>query len=229
MKFFPTVIVDDFFRDPDKVLELAKSVEYRESARTTYPGVVSKKLVHEIEPDLFDYTIQRVLSLFWDLKDSEVKTFVKMQFQKVTPYIDKEHFLNKGLIHHDYGSKSIATFVVYLNETSTKDSGTSFYEVIDPYYASVNQEYLQATKDYHSGKDVPELESLIKTHRSKFEETLRVPYKRNRMVLFSSDTWHSQTTYGDQTRYILRCFVYTLHPRNNKNKSLLFPLMRHTL
>ena len=67
MKFFPLTVVDDFFEHPDYVLDLAKSVEYSEEDFTYYPGATSKKNLHEIDRELFQWVMEKIISLYWDL------------------------------------------------------------------------------------------------------------------------------------------------------------------
>ena len=62
MKFFPITIVDNFFERPDEVLDMAMNVEYNEPQRTNYPGVTSKK-ISELNPSLFQWTMEKVVSL----------------------------------------------------------------------------------------------------------------------------------------------------------------------
>ena len=74
--YFPLTIVDNFFDDFDYVLKLAKSLPYDQKERHyvfnntwhknyTMPGSVTKPL-HEIQPDYFRYSTEKILSLFYN-------------------------------------------------------------------------------------------------------------------------------------------------------------------
>ena len=89
--------------------------------------------------------------------------------------------------------------------------------------STVPPEYLEATKEYHrTGVSNPRLEELIIENRSKFNETIRIQQKANRMVLFPAEIWHAQTTYGTEDRYSVRTFV------NNANIKQILPSDKST-
>ena len=212
--YFPLTIIDGIFGNPEEVLKLAKSLEYQEPAGTNYPGVASKKTIAEIDVDLAKYVCQQVFSPFWDPRDHEIEWHVVQDFQKITPHSDRGHLLNNGLIHADNNVGQIATAIIYLNDAPEGNVGTSFYEKKKDFKSTyltgstVPPEYLEATKEYHrTGVSNPRLEQLIIEHRSKFNETIRIQQKANRMVLFPAEIWHAQTTYGTGDRYSVRTFV----------------------
>ena len=208
--YFPLTIIDGIFGIPEEVLKLAKSLEYQEPSGTNYPGVASKKTIAEIDVDLAKYCCQQVFSPFWDPRDHEIEWHVVQDFQKITPHSDRGHLLNNGLIHADNNVGQLATAIIYLNDAPEGNVGTSFYEKKKDFKSTymtgstVPPEYLEATKEYHrTGVSNPRLEELIIEHRSKFNETIRVQQKANRMVLFPAEIWHAQTTYGTEDRLSL--------------------------
>ena len=208
--YFPLTIIDGIFGNPEEVLKLAKSLEYQEPSGTNYPGVASKKTIAEIDVDLAKYCCQQVFSPFWDPRDHEIEWHVVQDFQKITPHSDRGHLLNNGLIHADNNVGQLATAIIYLNDAPEGNVGTSFYEKKKDFKSTymtgstVPPEYLEATKEYHrTGVSNPRLEELIIEHRSKFNETIRVQQKANRMVLFPAEIWHAQTTYGTEDRLSL--------------------------
>jgi len=212
--YFPLTIIDGIFANPEEVLKLAKSLEYQEPAGTNYPGVASKKTIAEIDIDLAKYVCQQVFSPFWDPRDHEIEWHVVQDFQKITPHSDRGHLLNNGLIHADNNVGQLGTAIIYLNDAPEGNVGTSFYEKKKDFKSTymtgstVPPEYLEATKEYHrTGVSNPRLEELIIEHRAKFNETIRIQQKANRMVLFPAEIWHAQTTYGTGDRYSVRTFV----------------------
>ena len=212
--YFPLTIIDGIFANPEEVLKLAKSLEYQEPAGTNYPGVASKKTIAEIDIDLAKYVCQQIFSPFWDPRDHEIEWHVVQDFQKITPHSDRGHLLNNGLIHADNNVGQLGTAIIYLNDAPEGNVGTSFYEKKKDFKSTymtgstVPPEYLEATKEYHrTGVSNPRLEELIIEHRAKFNETIRIQQKANRMVLFPAEIWHAQTTYGTGDRYSVRTFV----------------------
>ena len=234
MLFFPITIVDDFFPDPDAVLELAEKVDYDQPKKTNYPGVSSSKRLYEIDERLAQYTIKKMLSTYWDPDSHEFHWNVDSDFQKITPH--KNPYLNKGLIHTDNIVGHLATAIVYLNKNDSYNAGTSFYYKKDGLESSlissesINQSYIQQTNEFHeTGVETERLTKEIENHRKHFEETMRVQAKYNRMVLFPSEMWHSQTTYGDETRYTVRCFVTDVLATVKPNKGMKArpPMLRY--
>jgi len=216
--YFPITVIDGIFHNPEEVLELAKSVEYHEPMGTNYPGVTSKKTLVEIDIDLAKYCCQEIFSPFWDPRDHAISWHTVQDFQKITPHSDRGHLLNNGLIHADNNVGQIATAIIYLNDAPEGDVGTSFYEKKKDFKSTfitgstVPPEYLKATQDYHrTGVSTPRLEELVREHRSKFNETMRIQQKANRMVLFPAEIWHAQTTYGTEERYTCRTFINDAH------------------
>ena len=214
MKFFPTTVVDGFFKDPDPVLELAESVEYDDIAETNYTGVASSNNLKEIDEDLFNIIIERLFGYYWDLINP-LDYQMYMEFHRIDSL--SKGILNKGVIHSD---SSIAGGVIYLNKNPLKNTGTSFYNLVDESYKPSN-DFLESMRRYHSGKDVDELEKKCKMHYNKYEETMRVQNQYNRLCMYSGDVFHAPTSYGNQIRYTLRFFVDELQSEYQN-----YPLLR---
>ena len=164
--------------------------------------------------------MKKIISIYWEGECNE-NFEVTMQFQKIEPHED--NLLNKGIIHHDFIENEVFSGVIYLNDNSV-DSGTSFYELKDNHknYNKTDEfhRHLQVTKQYHSGRVHHNLKSILRKHRNKFQELMKVQSKKNRMVLYSSGDWHSQTTYGQDTRYTIRYFC------RSKSDGKSFPICR---
>ena len=202
MKLFPTLVVDDFLEDPDYVLCLATNAEYNDPGHTNYPGVASKNKIHELDQELFDAILEKIFGYYWDL-NNPVKFRVDMEFQK----IEKNGI---GIIHLDTTHGALAAGVIYLNQDIDRDTGTSFYKLIDPDYKIKQHEFLDPIARYHAGEHVDGLDNICEKHYNMFEETMRVQNQYNRLVTYDSNVWHTATSYGDQTRYTLRFFVKEL-------------------
>ena len=203
MNFFPITVVDNFFEKPDEVLDMAMHVEYCEPQHRNYPGVISAK-ISELNPRLFQWTMEKIIALYFG-QYWQVGWNCHMEFQKITPYHDKDNILNKGSIHFDSEDSQLAG-IVYLNKTPSKDAGTSFYKKKDQFYTATS-EYMKPLRDYHAGEEVPNIEEVCTNHFNKFEETARIQAEYNRLCMYSPDICHAPTTYGDQVRYTMRFFV----------------------
>ena len=232
MKFFPTTIVDDFFDYPDDVYDLARSVEYNDKKESMYPGVLSKEAILELKPELQQWFLTKICTMFWDLRYTEIKWDARMDFMKLEPYPDKDSVLNRGPIHYD-SDKVSCVGLLYLNKGDSLNAGTSFYRKKKEYqFKGLDKQeknstvyvndYLDPLRKYHSGEDVPNIEELLENHLNIFEETARVQAQYNRLVLYSPELWHGPTTFGEETRYTLRFFVKYFNDEN-----LNYPLIRH--
>ena len=222
MNLFPTLVVDDFLDDPDYVLNLAENTEYNDPGLTNYPGVASKNKIYGLDQELFDTILQKIFGYYWDL-NNPVKYIVDMEFLKIEPKDDG--ILNKGIIHRD-DDKNLCAGIIYLNKDPQKDTGTSFFKLKDSnyddeYYNMDPYKLLHPIARYHSGQNVDGIEDICQNHYDKFEETMRVQNQYNRLCWYSSNVWHSPTSYGNQTRYTIRWFVHMIDSKHQN-----FPLLR---
>ena len=212
MKNFPLTIVDNFFDDPEPVVDLANYIGYTTPGETTFPGVVSSCDITEINYPMINWMMCKITNLFYDLDRVYVTWTAETGFQKIQPYDDKDqfHILNRGIPHLDL-QNNLAAGVIYLNKNFCKDAGTSIYQKKKgSEFYKTSREFVDATKKYHSGYTIENYEEILKSHLNKFEETVRVQPKFNRLILYSSDVWHCQTTYGKKSkgdRLTLRFFV----------------------
>ncbi len=212
MKLFPTLVVDDFLDDPDYVLCLATNAEYNDPGYTNYPGVASKNKIYELDQELFNTILQKIFGYYWDL-NNPVNFNVEMDFQKIESS-------GQGIIHLDTTYGALGAGVIYLNQNAEKDTGTSFYELLDPSYR-IEEQFLDPVARYHAGEHVDGIDKICEKHYNMFEETMRVQNKYNRLVSYASDVWHTATSYGNQTRYTLRFFINELQSNYQD-----FPLLR---
>ena len=121
-------IVDNFFKDPDKIVDFASSLKFKQSDGF-YPGQRSEEL-HITAPNFFNKTILKILALYFDYNNTEVfYRNANMYFQKIKPFDkNKNSILNEGLIHQD--SYFNLAGVIYLNKKPDLNAGTSIYKNI---------------------------------------------------------------------------------------------------
>lgn len=212
MKNFPLTVIDNFFDYPEAVVEFAESVEYSPPKESTYPGVISSQEVIESNPSLVNWAMSKVINLFYDLDRTYIAWNAESSFQKITPYNndDQYHILNRGIPHIDIPG-CVAAGVVYLNKNPSKDTGTSLYQkALGSEFYQVPHELVDGSMKHHSGHTVDNYEKIVQDHFDNFEETARIQAKFNRLVFYSADSWHSQTTYGkkdDEDRLTFRFFI----------------------
>lgn len=204
---FPTVIYDDFFENPDLVVDLANSLNY-EMGDGSWPGIRTEQLGEIEELKFFaDSVTDKILRMFYP--DKQYSYVAKLMFQKIKGmHEDQFHIKNRGWIHKDH-SRSIGG-IIYLNKDPEEQTGTSLYknkQLIFPH----NKETDSCKKRWYTGKHVSDEEysSLFYSNPTNFEETLNVKNVYNRLLMFGGNQYHGAQTYGsiDSIRLTLPFFI----------------------
>ena len=131
---YPITIVDDFFEDPDGIVDMANEFRYY-NPNSGYFGQKLHLLHYESVPE------------YWNLQ---------CHFQLIKPFCDNKYSnKNRGWIHQD-----IDTFfggIVYLTPNPEPDTGTSVYKVKRGYSHQTAKEIEQKEALYRS-EDVDDME-----------------------------------------------------------------------
>jgi hypothetical protein len=199
---FPTIIVDNFYKEPDKVREFALKQDFLDSPGN-YPGKRTKQL-YELNRDLFIGFCTKLFSLYYP---SNIQWVVNTAFWKVGS-IDSIALSpkNMGWIHDD---GCLFAGVVYLTPDLNSKLGTNIYKQIK------EREIIDTScmhKFYSSGIDDNFDENITKNN-SAFEETTRICNAYNRLVCFDGRVPHSPSNYfmGDEIRLVQVFFVREIH------------------
>ena len=193
---WPTMIVDDFFADPEQVVKLSKTVKYNPSDGL-YPGQRSEQL-HLVDPAFFNWSTAKLIALLYPMHSNNIHWKAIQMFQRVPPKV----YGDAGWVHHDHFSE--ITSVIYLSHN--KNSGTSLYK---GKHFTVGSDYNQEKEDfYKSLKNKEQAEAFRKKANDKFEKTVDMQSKFNRLVMFDSHHWHQSTDHvtDDTERLTLLTF-----------------------
>ena len=200
---YPITIVDDFFDDPDGIVEMANELKYYTPNSGNWPGTRTKNL--HIEDDrFFRYFGSKLHLLFYET----VPEYWNLQchFQMIHPFCDdKNSKKNRGWIHRD-----IDTWfggIVYLKKDPEPNTGTSVYKVKQGYSHQYAKEIEQKEALYRS--EVVSDSDYTKAYdsmRDQFEETVTVANVYNRFVMFNGNTHHGVQTFGTTPRLTLNFF-----------------------
>ena len=200
---YPITIVDDFFEDPDGIVEMAESMKYYTPNTGNWPGTRTKNL-HIEDKRFFNYFGQKLHLLFYE----SVPEYWNLQchFQLIDPFCeDKYSKKNRGWIHKD-----IDTWfggIVYLQKDPEPDTGTSAYRVKRGFSHQFADEIDVKEKQYRSENvDDAEYEKAYDAMRNQFEETVSIANVYNRFVLFNNVTHHGVQTFGSKPRLTLNFF-----------------------
>ena len=200
---FPVTCIDNFYEDPDSVVQFAHSLEFTKMPGI-YPGLRTDVL-YNINESFFNAFCGKLLSLFFDFNQAPVNWNVQTAFQKIYPVTDDgDELINSGWIHLD--SSCIAAGVIYLNDDTNIKAGTSMYQMKYPElckeYNDKETKYLDygnntARIDFYDNKEVDMEEYRKKKieHEELFEKTLDIGNVYNRLVLYDIDYWHKESSF----------------------------------
>tara|TARA_R100000654_G_scaffold51924_1_gene78064 strand:- start:1852 stop:2520 length:669 start_codon:yes stop_codon:yes gene_type:complete len=201
---YPLIVIDNFFEDPDAVVDIANNTEFFAGEVGNYPGQRSKP-IQEVDPRLFQWIGKRVYTIFqtqepeyWELQ---------ITFQKIKSFAPDDQYnpFNGGWIHTD--SKPWFGGVIYLDKNPEPDTGTSIYKLKRGYTYQYREE-LHVKQDFYLGKDIDteEYNQCFKDMTDMYEETVKVHNVYNRLILFDGNAHHGAQTYGTKERLTMNFF-----------------------
>jgi hypothetical protein len=204
MRNFPVVVVDNFFKEPDKVRNFALHQEFKRGEKSNYPGLRTDCL-SVIEPNLHNEFLKKFFSIYYDFQFEEVNWIVEARFQKT------DNSFDNGWVHRDgdsYFNNKVAG-IIYLSPNAPLQSGTSIYKtknnVLIP---SINAKAKHS--HYYSNGNSEELKNLKEQEKEQFDETINVSNVYNRLISFEASEYHAAQNYfgqDDESRLILVFFV----------------------
>jgi len=213
---FPTLCVDDFYKNPKQIRDYALSLNYNKDLGI-FPGERTKYL-HEINPGLFEQFCCKLFSLFFNFSTENCSWRVESRFQKTYQISDDPTSVcNSGWDHLD--GNIIAAGIIYLNEKPTPNSGTTISRLKtekDTFDFSM-RDRMYKTRDI----DLKDYEKSIRSHKEFFEDTIEFKNVFNRMVCYDSSQWHRETSlfYEHEPRLTQVFFIH--HVESNT-----FPIER---
>jgi len=199
---YPITIIDNFFSDPDKVVEFASQQEYYRCADGSWPGKRTRP-IHELDPNLFNYIGNRIYNTFYSNIN---QWFLEARFQLIDPFTEDQYDIrNQGWIHKDtpfyFGG------IIFLNKEPDEDTGTSLYREKNG-YSFQSKEYNSVKERFYLGQEVSDEEYAQAFHgiNSQYEETVTVKNIYNRLLLFSSKDAHGVKTFGKSKKRLTISF-----------------------
>ena len=172
----PTLVFDDFFKNPDLITKYAHSLEYKKASGGEWPGERTKPL-HEINEELFLEIGNKILKLLWPSSYENIEYQAKCHFQKIT-----KQYVNKGWIHKD---PEILTALVYLSKH--ENCGTSIFE-----QKTVNLfKNVEMKKELYINENFNEEEKYLEENNNNFNETISIKSRYNRIIIFDSQQIHA--------------------------------------
>ena len=209
---YPTVVIDDFFDNPDKIRKLMNQCEFNLD-QDMYPGVRTDNLQF-LDSDFYDFIKIKLLSIFQE-DWNKIKSYynVNIQFEKITPFKDKYDIRNTGMVHADCPAEFGG--VVYLDPDPDPDAGTTLYTKTGE-YAKMPDGMIEEWRKLYTKQDVDidKFQKLYKKLMGYFEESVIVKPKFNRLVMFDGTKFHRCHNFGSKPRYTL-VFFCGIAPHSN--------------
>ena len=210
--FFP-VAVDNFFDDPEALVDYAKSLPMESDPEGRSPGKRSKQL-WEIDEVLHNTIVLKILNCYYDLDYLDISwSSAKMVFQEIPRFSkNKNDIRNKGWIHQDDLYEDKLGGLIYLTPNIDLDSGTSLFGVKSNKSRHDEDPQIHKYPQYKSGQiDREKYEKdYIKLEENYFEK-IRFQNLFNRLIMYDTSEWHRANSYwngdGKDARLHLGFFI----------------------
>tara|TARA_R100001591_G_scaffold104837_1_gene112638 strand:+ start:901 stop:1554 length:654 start_codon:yes stop_codon:yes gene_type:complete len=213
----PTIIVDNFFTNPNKVLEIYKNCQFGTAGDGSWPGERSKPL-HETHFEFFQFLHKKIFTIIYPGDHEFFDYNATTHFQRV----NGDKYFNEGWVHNDPNE---ITAIVYLSEH--ENCGTSFWE------RKEYQELIHIDKKeqvYLNKLSFDEEKKFLEENNNQFKKNLDVNSKFNRLILFDAKKFHSANSFYDEKikgpRLTLITFIDTLNIRGKTLKSPILENLR---
>jgi hypothetical protein len=205
---WPTIIVDNFFDEPEKIIEYSQKLKFGPDTDGQWPGVRTG-LMGNLDDKFFNYINYKIVRLIYPMNHLQMSWKSNQYFQKINGNI----FKNEGWVHSD--SPAEFTAIIYLSKH--KNCGTSLYDKKHLFNASINdKEKREAYKNLNFKNEM----KYLKQNNDLFEKNLTVDSKFNRLVIFDSNQYHAADKFkdekNDEERLTLITFFYELSAESIK-------------
>lgn len=192
----PTIIIDNFFPNPDDVRSYALSLQdWYPDEKLAWPGIRTKKL-HLFAKEYHDSIAWSIYNCFSTHITTKYNAFVKFDCMF---HLVEEKYLG-GWIHDDGNDLDFAG-LVYLNPNPSVDSGTSLYHHMTDTLEYFDDETHALKKKFFSDPtSQSDYLDLNQKRAKQFSEVTKIENVYNRCVIYDSRTWHSANKYFGNTR-----------------------------
>ena len=184
---YPVIIVDNFFKYPHDVREMALEMEYYPSDIGTYSGVRTESL-HNSHPNFFRSVCQKILDCY---SIKYVNYSATMHF-----HLTGQEFGSSGWVHTDAAREfeTAMASIVYLNtDNNSIDNGTCLYKIKNLNKDDENIKLMK--KSFITSVDNEEAKT---EHNQNYTPTVKVGNMFNRLIGYDSRNPHAGSTYyGD--------------------------------
>ena len=182
---WPTLIVDNFFTDPQAIVKLSKTLKYKRAIDNKWPGTRSPSL-HEVDKEFFLWSTRKIMSILYPMDRDVIKWEALQYFQRV-PY---KIYGEEGWVHNDSGQEF--TSIIYLSDHF--QSGTCLYE--GTHFNTAVEYEEEKRRFFRDLTDRKRMKKYRDKSNSKFHKKVELFSNFNRLVLFDSHNWHASRNSG---------------------------------
>jgi hypothetical protein len=213
---FPNLIVDNFFNNPQQIIDCSQKLEFKNQPDKRWAGLRTDK-IHEVNYDLFDYVTKHIIRLVFPHDHEDMLWHTEMYFSKTNPKDTKY----PDWVHRDDTSEFTA--IIYLSD---HNCGTNICHLNNPLKLINDVGPSQFHYYRNPTKEKPEIKDKID---SQFKNTISVNGKFNRLFLFDGNSWHRQQKFSSEDiksgkdRLMLIAFFHEVSKKQGTGK-LLFPI-----
>ena len=186
---YPSLCVDDFYNDPDSVVEFALNCDFSVDTDGRWPGRRTASLNHVNQRFFHDFVV-KVLSLLYDFNYHKASYTVESTFQLIEPFAQNyKSTQNQGWIHYD--DNAIFAGIIYLSKEIGLDHGTSLYKPNSNFNLGYLESTLKTKSDLYLGGKPKKYRSIFKQHLNMFDKVVTYKSVYNRLILFDANQYHA--------------------------------------
>lgn len=200
-KFFP-ITIDNFFDNPDKIVEYAKSLPKEPNLNGDWPGTRTKR-ISEIDEILNVGLLWKITSSYYNTHHHPCEwARSSIFFQEIPAFSkDKNDVKNRGWIHHDDAEHDVAG-VVYLTPNIDPDAGTSLFALKQPNLSKEDlakqSGHVKNTLYKKHTLDEDYYKKTLEDYEKLFTETTRFANIYNRMVTYGTNYYHRANNFYNE-------------------------------
>ena len=190
---YPFICVDNFYENPDEIVDYAKSLTYHPDPEGHWPGKRTPE-IGTLNLPFFTWVGKKILSCYFGPQASTINFGGSSAFQLINPIEKKAHRLftdeptSKGWIHTD--SRTVLGVVIYLNKNQDNNNGTSLYRRkklgVIPIHTDIKEKF------YTNNATAEDHKKALKENNEQYEETLKVSSVYNRLIAYDGSQIHGQ-------------------------------------
>jgi len=184
---WPTICVDNFFEEPEKIKKFSNTLKFNEDSSGSWPGERSDFL-HKINQEFFNFVTKKIMAILYPMNFMAMQWEVDQRFQK----INKNIYKNKGWVHKDNPSEFTA--IIYLS--NHLKCGTSLFKAKEFSTSVINNEHKE--NFYKTKSDLDKENIYLNENNNRFEKTLTIDSRFNRLFLFDSNHFHAAENFNEE-------------------------------